>query len=70
MDDKSWSMSSVHGCGCYELLEVVNDMNDLGSHELTPLDAMNNSRLRITLMILSPKPMTLNAMNSSKLWLT
>ena len=48
----------------------MDGINDSGSHELTPLDAMNKSGLRMTLMILSPKPMTLNAMNGSKLWLT
>ena len=48
----------------------MDGINDLRSHELITLDAMNNSGLRMTLMILSVKPMTLNAMNSSKLWLT
>ena len=56
--------------GWYEYLNVVDGISDSGSHELTTLDAMNNLGLRMTLMILSVKPMTLNAMNSSELWLT
>ena len=48
----------------------MDGINDSGSYELTPQDAMNNSRLRMTLMILDLKLMTLNAMNNSKLWLT
>ena len=65
-----YSRSWAQGYGCYEQLNIEDGINDSGSHELTPLDAMNNSGLRMTLMILGPKPMTLNAMNSSKLWLT
>ena len=67
VDDMSYSRSWAQGYGCYEQLNVVYGVNDLGSHEHTPLDAMNNSKLRLALMILSHKPMTLNAMNSSEL---
>ena len=41
----SYFGSLAQGFGCYEQLKVVDDMNDLGSHELRPLDAMNSSRL-------------------------
>ena len=48
----------------------MDGINDSGSHELTPLDAMNNSGLGMMLMILGSKPMPLNFMNNSELWLT
>ena len=66
----SYSRSWAQGYGCYEQLNILDGINDLGSHELTPLDAMKNLRLRMILMILCPNPMTLNAMNSLELWLT
>ena len=47
----------------------VDDMNDLGSHELRPLDAMNNLGLWVIWKILSCKEKALNAMNKSKLWI-
>ena len=47
----------------------MDGINDSESHELTALDAMKNLGLRMTLIILGPKPMTLNTMNNSKLWL-
>ena len=43
----------------------MEDMNDLRSYELKPLDAMNSSGLWITQMILTHEPMVLNVMNSS-----
>ena len=46
----------------------MDDINDLGSRDHRPFDAMNNSRLRIILTILVCEPMDLNAMNSSMLW--
>ena len=33
----------AQGSGCYEEPKVVNDMKDMRSHELKPLDAMNDS---------------------------
>ena len=39
-------------------------MNDSGSLDLRPLDAMNNSRLRMIGMILGYKRMNLNAKNN------
>ena len=38
-------MLSVHGFLCYELLRVVDGMNDLRSCKLKPLGAMNSSWL-------------------------
>ena len=68
VDDMSYSRSWAQAYGCYEQLNVVDGVNDSRSHEHTPL--MTNSGLRMTLMILGPKPMALNAMNSLELWLT
>ena len=48
----------------------MDGINDSGSHDLKPLDAMNNSGLRMIIMILGPMPMTLNDMNRSELWMT
>ena len=31
----------AQGSRCYELLKFIDDVNDSGSHELKPLDAMN-----------------------------
>ena len=45
-------------------------MNDSGSCELKPLDAINSSGLLMKLMILGHEPMTLNAMNNSRLCMT
>ena len=54
----------------------VDDMNDLGSHELRPLDAMNNLGLRVIWMILGwekgskcyEKLRVVDDMNDSSLW--
>ena len=35
----------AHGFGCYELLKVVDDMNDLRSYKLKPLGALHSSWL-------------------------
>ena len=50
-------------------------MNDMGSREITPLDAMNSWGLRMIWTILGREPMALTAMNmsgllmnDSKLW--
>ena len=45
-------------------------MNDSGSYEPRPLDAMNNLRLRMIRTILDRELMSLNIMNSSGLWMT
>ena len=45
----------------------MDNMNDSGSRELRPLDAMNNSRLWIILMILGFEHKVLNVMNNSRL---
>ena len=45
-------------------------MNDLGSHELNPLDVMNRLGLWMIWTILLPKLKPLDAMNYSRLWTT
>ena len=45
MDDINGIMLWAQGSRCYELVKVVNDMTNLGSHELKALDTMNNSGL-------------------------
>ena len=45
-------------------------MNDLGSRELRPLDAMNHLRLQILLKILHHELKPLNTMNGLGLWMT
>ena len=45
MDDMSYFRSWEQSFRCYKVLIVVDNMNDSGSHELKPLDAMNYWRL-------------------------
>ena len=42
MDDMRYFRSLAQGSRCYEQLKVVDDLNDLGSCELRPLDGMYN----------------------------
>ena len=42
----SYFGSRAYNFGFYEELSVLDDMNDFGFCELSPLDAMNNSGLR------------------------
>ena len=56
--------SCAQGSRCYEQLRVIDNMNHSRSCDLRALNAMNNSRLRMTLMILGCELMTLNAMNN------
>ena len=48
----------------------MDDVNNLGSHELKTLYAMNVLGLWIIGMILGYVPMTLKAMNNSGLYMT
>ena len=50
---------------CYKQVKIVDDMNDSGSHEIKPLNAMNRSRLwkHERLQVVS-------SMNSLRLWMT
>ena len=56
--------SWAHGFGCYELLGVVDDMNDLRSYQLKSLGAMNSSWLCMIWMIISHESKALNVMNN------
>ena len=70
MDELCYSRLVAQGCECYEQLRVVDDMNDLGSRELRPLDAMNNSELWIIWTIPYREPKALNVMNTLGLLMT
>ena len=48
----------------------MDDMNDLGCHELKPLDSMNNLGLLVILMILGYEEKAPNVMNNLGLWMT
>ena len=52
MIDKNESGFWAQGCRCYEQLKTMDDMNNLGCCELEPKDAMNNSWMRMILIIL------------------
>ena len=64
MDYMSYYRSWAQGSGWYEQLKVVNDMNDLGSRELKPLDVMNNSGLWMIWKILGHELEALETMNN------
>ena len=57
------------GSICYEQLRVVDDMNDLGSHDLRALDAMDSLGLWMTRITPGCELKALNAMNKSGLWM-
>ena len=48
----------------------MDDMNDLRSRQLNPLDVVNCLGLWMTLMTLSHELSALDTMNTSGLWLT
>ena len=66
----SYFVSYAQGSRFYDQLRVVDDMNDLRSSDLRPLDAMTISRLWMNGMILGHEPIALNAINISRLWMT
>ena len=45
----------------------MDDMNDSGFRELSPLDAMNNLGLRVIWTILGHEPIALDDMNNLRL---
>ena len=72
MDERSYSGSWAQGSRCYKQLMVVDDMNDPGSRELSPLNTMNNLRHWAIWTILGWELVVLNFMNNSglKTWTT
>ena len=44
-------------------------MNDSGSHEIKPLDSMDNSGLWMTWMTLGHKIKALNVLNNTEVWM-
>ena len=57
-------ISWAHGFGCYELLGIVDDMNDLRSYKFKLLGAMNSSWLWMIWTILGHKPKAVNVVNT------
>ena len=57
-------MSWAHGYGCYELLRVMDGINELRSCKLKPLGAMNISWLWMIWTILGHEHKALNVMNN------
>ena len=68
MDDMFHSGSWAQGDGCFELLSIVNYMNDLISRELRPLDAMSSLGLWMIWMILHHELRVVDDINDSELW--
>ena len=67
MDDMCHSGSWAQGYGCFEQLSIVNDINDLISRELRPLDALSNLGLWMIWMILRHELRMVDDMNDSEL---
>ena len=63
-DYGSWSKSSKG----YAQLNIVGDMNNLGSHELKHLDTMNNLGLWTVWLILCDELMVVDDMNDFRSW--
>ena len=68
MNDMCHSESWAQGYGCFKQLSIVNDMNDMISYELRPLDAMSNLRLWMIWMILCNELRGVDDMNDFELW--
>ena len=68
MDDMCHSRSWAQGYGFFERLSSVNDMNDLISCELRPLDAISSLGLWMIWMILCHELRVVDDMNDSELW--
>ena len=68
--DMTGFRSLAQGSTSYEQLKVVDDMNDLWSHELGLLDFMNLSGLGKIWMILCHELKPLDVMNYLMLWRT
>ena len=63
MDNMCHSRSRAQGYGCFEQLSIVNDMNDLISSKLRPLDALSSLGLWMIWMILRHELRVLDVMN-------
>ena len=54
------------GHGCFEQLNITNDMNNLVSRELRPLNAMNSSGMWMIRMILYHERRVVEELNDSR----
>ena len=70
MSSGLWMLWITHGSRFYEQIRVMDHMNDLGSREFKPLDAMNSSGLWKTWTTPGREIMALDAMNHYRLWMT
>ena len=62
------SESYAQGSRCYEQLNIVDGINNKGSHELKPLDAMSSSGLWMIWMTLCHELKAMDNMNDSGSW--
>ena len=65
MVDINDSTLSAQGFGCYEQHRVLGDMNDLGFHDLKPLDTKNISRLWMIWPVLCHELRVMDYLNDS-----
>ena len=68
MDDICHFGSWPQGYVCFEQLRIMNDMNDLISCELRPLDVVSSLGLWMIWMILHHELRAMDDMNDSELW--
>ena len=58
----------AQGCGCFEQLNIIDDMNDLRAHELRLLEAMSSLGLLMIWMILHQELKVVDDMNNYRSW--
>ena len=63
----SYSESEAQGSGCYEQPRIMNNMKNSRSYELRPLNAMNDSRIWLTLMTTGHEHKVLDALKGLEL---
>ena len=64
MDDINDIMLWAQGPRCYKYIKVIDDLNNSGSHELRPINAMNKLGIQVIWVILSHEEKALNVMNN------
>ena len=68
VNDKSYSSSWAKGYGCYEQLSIMDDMSDLESREVKPINAKYSSKLLMIWIYLLHELRVVDDMNDSGLW--
>ena len=64
-----YSRSGAQGFRCYEQPKVVNDMKDSRSHELRPLDVIDDKGIWLTCMTMGHEHKALDAPKCLELWM-